>query len=83
MIAEGASRGWHGQRNTVWPSHERSFAMIKWAIIFAVIGLIAGALGFGGLAGAAIGIAKFLFFAAIAIAVVLLILGITIFKKVT
>mgnify|MGYP001604926991 FL=1 len=57
--------------------------MIKWAIIFAVIGLIAGALGFGGLAGAAIGIAKFLFFAAIAIAVVLLILGITIFKKVT
>jgi uncharacterized membrane protein YtjA (UPF0391 family) len=57
--------------------------MIKWAIIFAVIGLIAGALGFGGLAGAAIGIAKFLFFAAIAIAVVLLILGITIFRKAT
>jgi uncharacterized membrane protein YtjA (UPF0391 family) len=57
--------------------------MIKWAIIFAVIGLIAGALGFGGLAGAAIGIAKFLFFAAIAIAVLLLILGITIFRKAT
>ncbi|MFT3897174.1 MAG: DUF1328 domain-containing protein [Thermomonas sp.] len=57
--------------------------MIKWAIIFAVIGLIAGALGFGGLAGASIGIAKFLFFAGIAIAVVLLILGITVFKKVT
>jgi uncharacterized membrane protein YtjA (UPF0391 family) len=57
--------------------------MIKWAIIFAVIGLIAGALGFGGLAGAAIGIAKFLFFAAIAIAVVLLILGITLFRKAT
>jgi uncharacterized membrane protein YtjA (UPF0391 family) len=57
--------------------------MIKWAIIFAVIGLVAGALGFGGLAGASIGIAKFLFFAAIAIAVVLLVLGVTIFKKVT
>ena len=57
--------------------------MIKWASIFAVIGLIAGALGFGGLAGAAIGIAKFLFFAAIAIAVLLLILGITIFRKAT
>nr|WP_115555659.1 DUF1328 family protein [Xanthomonas campestris] len=25
--------------------------MIKWAIIFAIIGLIAGALGFGGMAG--------------------------------
>lgn len=33
--------------------------MIKWAIIFAIIGLIAGALGFGGMAGAAMGIAKF------------------------
>jgi len=57
--------------------------MIKWAIIFAVIGLIAGALGFGGIGGAAMGIAKFLFFAAIIIAVVLFLLGVTIFKKVT
>ena len=57
--------------------------MIKWAIIFAVIGLIAGALGFGGIGGAFIGIAKFLFFAAIAIAMVLFILGLTIYRKVT
>lgn len=57
--------------------------MIKWAIIFAVIGLVAGALGFGGFAGAAMGIAKFLFFAAIAIAVVLFLLGLTLFKKMT
>ncbi|MGV6492158.1 DUF1328 domain-containing protein [Stenotrophomonas rhizophila] len=57
--------------------------MIKWAIIFAVIGLIAGALGFGGLAGASIGVAKFLFWAGIIIAVVLFLLGMTIAKKVT
>lgn len=57
--------------------------MIKWAIIFAVIGLIAGALGFGGMAGAAMGIAKFLFIAALAIAVILFILGVTLFKKAT
>jgi len=57
--------------------------MIKWAIIFAVIGLVAGALGFGGIGGAAMGIAKFLFFAAIIIAIVLFLLGVTIFKKVT
>lgn len=57
--------------------------MIKWAIIFLVIGLIAGALGFGGIGGAAIGVAKFLFFAAIVIAIVLFALGVTIFKKVT
>lgn len=57
--------------------------MIKWAILFAILGLIAGALGFGGLGGAFIGIAKFLFFAALAIAVVLFLLGVTIFRKIT
>lgn len=56
--------------------------MIKWAIIFAVIGLVAGALGFGGIAGGAMGIAKFLFWAAIIIAVVLFVLGLTVAKKV-
>lgn len=57
--------------------------MIKWAIIFAIIGLIAGVLGFSGLAGAAMGIAQFLFWAAVIIAVVLLVLGMTVYKKVT
>lgn len=57
--------------------------MIKWAIIFAVIGLIAGALGFSGMAGAAMGIAQFLFWAGLIIALVLFVLGVTIFKKVT
>ncbi|MEP9827826.1 DUF1328 domain-containing protein, partial [Staphylococcus aureus] len=52
--------------------------MIKWAIIFAVIGLIAGALGFSGVAGASMGIAQFLFWAAIIIAVVLFVLGLTV-----
>lgn len=56
--------------------------MIKWAIIFAVIGLIAGALGFSGMAGAAMGIAQFLFWAAIIIAVVLFVLGLTVYKKI-
>lgn len=57
--------------------------MIKWAIIFAVIGLVAGALGFTGAAGVSMGIAKFLFFAAIIIAVVLFVLGMTIYRKVS
>ncbi|KGO99161.1 DUF1328 domain-containing protein [Novilysobacter defluvii] len=57
--------------------------MIKWAIIFAVIGVIAGILGFSGIAGGAFGIAKFLFWAAVIIAVVLFLLGVTVFKKVT
>lgn len=57
--------------------------MIKWAIIFAVIGLVAGVLGFSGIAGGSFAIAKFLFWAAVIIAVVLFVLGMTIAKKVT
>ena len=55
--------------------------MIKWAIIFAIIALVAGALGFTGVAGAAMGIAKFLFWAAVIIAIVLFVLGMTIYRK--
>jgi len=56
--------------------------MLKWAIIFAVAALIF-VLGFGGLAGAAMGIAKLLFWLAVIIAVVMFVLGMTIYKKVT
>lgn len=49
--------------------------MIRWAIIFLVIGLVLAVLGFGGIGGAFIGIAKILFFLAVAIFVILLILG--------
>jgi len=38
--------------------------MLRWALIFLVIGLIAGVLGFTGVAGASIAIAKTLFFIA-------------------
>lgn len=57
--------------------------MIKWAIIFAAIALVLAVLGFGGLAGAAMGIAKILFWLAVIIAVALFVLGFTIYKKVT
>jgi uncharacterized membrane protein YtjA (UPF0391 family) len=49
--------------------------MIRWAIIFLVIGVVLALLGFGGLGGTFIGIAKLLFFVAIAVFVVLLVLG--------
>lgn len=57
--------------------------MLKWAAIFAVIALVLAVLGFGGLAGAAMDIAKILFWLAVLIAVVFLVLGFTIYKKVT
>ena len=56
--------------------------MLKWAIIFAVGAVIAGALGFGGVAGAAAGGAKILFFLFVVVCVLFLVLGFTIAKKV-
>jgi uncharacterized membrane protein YtjA (UPF0391 family) len=35
--------------------------MLRWALIFLVVALIAAALGFGGIAGTSMGIAKILF----------------------
>ncbi|MGA7455176.1 MAG: DUF1328 domain-containing protein [Rhodoplanes sp.] len=49
--------------------------MLKWAIIFLVIALIAGALGFTGVARGAAAIAKVLFFIFIALFIIVLILG--------
>jgi len=50
-------------------------AMIRLAIICLVIALVAALLGFGGVAGTFVGIAKFLFFLAIALFAIFLILG--------
>jgi uncharacterized membrane protein YtjA (UPF0391 family) len=49
--------------------------MLKWALIFLVISLIAGALGFSGVAAGAGQIAKILFGVFLVIFIVLLILG--------
>ena len=57
--------------------------MLKWAFIFLVIALIAALFGFTGIATAAAGIAKFLFFLFLAGAVLLLILGMFAARAVT
>lgn len=49
--------------------------MISWAITFLVIALIAAVLGFGGIAGTAVGIAKIIFFVAIVLFLVSAIVG--------
>ena len=55
--------------------------MLKWAFMFLVIGLIAALLGFTGIAGASIGIAKVLFFIFMVIFVVLLLAGLTVARR--
>jgi uncharacterized membrane protein YtjA (UPF0391 family) len=57
--------------------------MLRWAFLFLIVGLIAGVLGFGGIAGASFAIAKFLFFIFIAIFLVLLIAGLTVARRVS
>jgi uncharacterized membrane protein YtjA (UPF0391 family) len=47
--------------------------MLRWAVIFFIISIIAAVFGFGGIATAAAGIAKLLFYLFLAIAVVMLI----------
>jgi uncharacterized membrane protein YtjA (UPF0391 family) len=57
--------------------------MLKWALIFLVVGLVLGALGFGGIGGAFVGIAKLLFFIAIALFVIFLVLALLAGRAVT
>jgi uncharacterized membrane protein YtjA (UPF0391 family) len=49
--------------------------MLYWAVVFLVIALVAALFGFGGIAVAAAGIAKLLFFLFVIIFVVTLIMG--------
>ncbi|MEP7061510.1 MAG: DUF1328 domain-containing protein [Betaproteobacteria bacterium] len=50
--------------------------MIKWAIIFFIISLVAGFFGFSGAASTFRGIAKVLFFVAIVIFLIVLVFGV-------
>ena len=49
--------------------------MISWAITFLVVALIAAVLGFGGIAGTAVSIAKIIFFVAIVLFLISAIVG--------
>ena len=49
--------------------------MLYWALVFLVVAIIAGALGFGGIAGASAGIAQILFFIVLAFLVISLVAG--------
>lgn len=50
--------------------------MLGWVVTFLVIALIAGVLGFGGIAGVSIEIAKVIFFIAIILFAISLVMGV-------
>ena len=58
-------------------NHCGVIVMLRWALIFLVISLIAALFGFTGIAVAAAGIAKFLFFLFLVITLVFLILALS------
>jgi uncharacterized membrane protein YtjA (UPF0391 family) len=51
------------------------FAMLSWVVTLLIIALIAAVLGFGGIAGTAIGLAKLIFYVAIIVFLISLIFG--------
>jgi uncharacterized membrane protein YtjA (UPF0391 family) len=57
--------------------------MLRWALGFFIVALIAAALGFGGIASAAAGIAKVLFYVFVVLFLVALIAGLSVGRKVT
>jgi len=57
-------------------------SLLKWALIFLVISIIAAVFGFGGVAAASADIARVLFYIFVAIFVVLLMLGIVAARRV-
>jgi uncharacterized membrane protein YtjA (UPF0391 family) len=54
---------------------DEGLTMLGWVVTFLVIALIAGILGFGGIAGASIEIAKIIFFIAIVLFLVSAVVG--------
>ena len=58
-------------------------SLLKWALIFFVISLIAALFGFGGIAEGAADISRVLFFIFLTIFALLLLFGVMFFKTVT
>ncbi len=56
--------------------------MLKWALIFFIVSVIAGVFGFTGIASGAAAIAKILFFVAVALFLLFLVLGLFAVKTV-
>jgi uncharacterized membrane protein YtjA (UPF0391 family) len=69
-------RGAAGRARIVKPeSKTKGCVMLGWVVTFLIIALIAGILGFGGVAGASIEIAKIIFFVAVVLFLISAVVG--------
>jgi uncharacterized membrane protein YtjA (UPF0391 family) len=64
-------------------SGRSDMALLRWALVFFVVALVAALFGFGNIAEGAAEIAKVLFFIFVAICVILVVLGLTVYRSVT
>jgi uncharacterized membrane protein YtjA (UPF0391 family) len=58
----------------------RTMTLLKWALLFFIISIIAGIFGFTGISAASADIARILFYIFLVIFIVLLVLGLTVFR---
>jgi uncharacterized membrane protein YtjA (UPF0391 family) len=77
MVSERKRRGVVGP---VERARTNAMSLLKWALIFLVISLVAALFGFTGIAAASADIARILFYIFVVIFLVLLVLGLTIFR---
>jgi uncharacterized membrane protein YtjA (UPF0391 family) len=59
---------------------ERTVTLLRWALIFFLVSIVAGVLGFTDISAASADVARFLFYVFVVTFLVLLILGLTIFR---
>jgi uncharacterized membrane protein YtjA (UPF0391 family) len=74
LFLQPTALGKHRLRPT---SKQEVLDMLGWVVTFLIIALIAGILGFGGLAGASIEIAKIIFFIAVVLFLVSAVVGVS------
>jgi uncharacterized membrane protein YtjA (UPF0391 family) len=68
------------QRSRGRQPEDWAMTILKWALIFFLVSIVAGLLGFTGVSAATADVARFLFYVFVVIFLVLLILGLTIFR---
>jgi uncharacterized membrane protein YtjA (UPF0391 family) len=68
-------RGFHAEK-----AGGIAMTILKWALIFFLVSVVGGILGFTGISAASADVARFLFYVFVVIFLVLLILGLTIFR---
>jgi uncharacterized membrane protein YtjA (UPF0391 family) len=68
---------WSASQRSLAPDETQERVMLSWVVTFLIIALVAGLLGFGGVAGASIEIAKIVFFVAIVLFLVSAVVGLS------